>query len=263
MRNYIDLISEAPIGDIHRSGFDDPSAQSSFRPDDRGIIQSPKAEVKWRHLFRNSPYLIDVAFINTKSPTVYNDGVFDFEVINEYLGEYALPAPSSPDAIMLVLSNNEGANRFPLSGWIIAHRMGHAVAMNGGKELEERFENSYHILNDIVNQLYDGWEIPRLTSAFALGKMKSCRDRTLTSYIELIFELFAQFLITGKVSMNRLSKDTPFVRANGEKFIQDYPHNQGFNNIEYLNGTIESCEKQFQLLFTRILSDLKGRVIVL
>ena len=256
MRNYIDLISEAPIGDIHRSEFSD--TESSYKKDDQGIIKSPKAEVKWRHLFRNTPYTIDIAFMETRSRYVFTSGAYDYASVRDQFernGRGILSPPSRPDSIMMVFTYNDGADRYPLSGWIIAHRMAHAIDVRGGP-VHGCFYDVQDIIDEVVEKL-SAWEIKALSGTMALGRMKSCRDRVINSYSEFKYELFAQFIIAGKVTMNRLSDRTEFYEKQGGIT------STGKAGIEKINPLIDECEQKLNAIFVDIMDKLKGLVVVL
>lgn len=127
-----DIILEAPLGSYDIVG--DLADRGSFRAPDRAIITSQKTPARLQHAFRNTREIVDLVFLPLKGPVSdviaageQYGGIWTREVAHKRLPRRTLPEPSSPDAIMVVLTHNEGANRLPLSPWIIAHRIGHAI----------------------------------------------------------------------------------------------------------------------------------------
>ena len=125
---------------------------------------------------------------------------------------------------MLFRSSNTGAERYMASGWILAHRLGHALNASRGSSLGEHWRAMINNLRirvaDVLKELYDidvyskrydfEGEVKREKIlkyvAQELGTMKSARDKKMRSWYEFAYELLAQYLLTGSIRFNPLPR---------------------------------------------------------
>lgn len=246
---------EAPLGSFGVVG--DLDDGKSFRPDDRRIITSPKTLPKLSNAFRHVPEVIDVCFLPLKfqvrDPNDLAEriaGVWPRDVAEKRLFR-ELPAPSAPGAITVVLTHNEGTNRVPLTPWIIAHRMGHAIAYSMRKEINGLFNT----LDDVFRFLKAKMNLKPEEVAYAIGKMRSTRQRRLTSYFEFVFECFAQYLIAGRIKFNRFTDPVSIEASDGLHTQDDF--------ADHLNEVLDFTEDKLNAKCAEILASLKGKVVVL
>lgn len=255
-----EILNESPIGNFDVMGSMDGTG--SFKhADDHRLLSSKKAISKVRRIFEKVPQVFDLCFLDA------NFDVSDIiDHVERYSGVYArgeaeqkldvkLPASSTPDATMVVFTNNEGGNRLPMTGWIIAHRIGHALTSYN--EYLNAFEDTVEDVKDITGNLYDNFGVPKIDTIYAIGKMASCRNRSLNSSVEFPIECFAQFLLTGKVSLKRFAQPMVIHTDNGPKTISDerYMHDT--------NDTIANSERAMNRRFARMVFELAGKVVVL
>jgi hypothetical protein len=258
---------EAPIGNYDAVGVND---EGSFKHrQDRSIIASTKAEQKIRRLLANVPQTIDIVFLDTGFKT--DDGNEQNQHWLEIAGprDYAqmratipgFPMRSGSDAIMLVLTNNEGANRVQLSGWIVAHRMGHALTF--GSDFESRFQNIQYSLHDLQAYWRDGWMTPAIEVCYAIGRMKSCRERNLTQTPEFTYECFAQYIVQGSVTFHRLDAETAAKMNEKTKGDWGYVPPIREDDIARFNEMIDFAESNINTICASILKAAEGLVVVL
>jgi hypothetical protein len=142
--------------------------------------------------------------------------------------EMKLTAGEIPDpdenTITIIYTSNTGAERYMASGWILAHRLGHAFARGRGipaekwqefinylrKRIADVLKEVYGI--DVYSKLYDfkgNSERDKILKYVAqqLGTMKSARDNKMRSWYEFAYELLAQYLLTGKIKFNELPQN--------------------------------------------------------
>lgn len=184
---------------------------SSFHQDDQQLMNSPKALRKIEHVWRNSLididlYLYDVGVDPDRAlDAVYSNGLIS-RIRNRKIRNIDLGVEFSPDAISVILTNNAGINRIPLTGWMIAHRLFHTFEVAG------KMTNN-PMLAHIVNELFDITEdalfrikshvnLPNLKLAASIGTTRACRNEALSSPYELVPECFAQYILTGSVRLN-------------------------------------------------------------
>ncbi len=210
--------------------------------DDMRLLGSAKLTQRVQHAFRNVPVSIDIYFVNTTTGRNYTElGEVDPSFIfakpdkpesgyrsdrKEGLGLDPAEVQLNDDAISVFFTNNKGAERFPMTPWIMAHRIGHVFqrpkrggnfyAPSAYRDFAEQVEHSmgilcgcYHGLAAPPNQngnayqqrpaAYDG-AIKQVGQA--IGTMRSARTRSLRTGFEFTHELFAQYLISGKIKLN-------------------------------------------------------------
>jgi hypothetical protein len=259
-------ITEAPIGNIDTVDLSD-SGSFAHRTD-RAIIRSEKARAKIRRVLAKVPQTIDLVFLDTGSPIADEElnsyifgigGVFDREQLSSRV--HFFPEPSTPDAIMLVLTNNEGQQRVQLSPWILMHRMGHGLALDEGG-FETYLQNVNYCLRDIVQFARDGWGTPQIAIVFAVATMKSVRERTLTSGLEVIFEWVAQYCVQGRVTLNRLKLEE------FQRMCPPHPDYSGArppteSDLADLNRIIGSAEYGINRILGDMMKALEGKVVIL
>lgn len=260
---YRDLI-EAPIGNI--DSIEVKPTGSFAHETDRAIISSDRARAKIRRVLARVPQTIDLVFLDTGEPVpsgFVNDyalaigGVFPYEAIKSRYD--TLPERSSEDAIMLVLTFNEGQDRKQLSPWIIAHRMGHGLVMDD--DYERIFQNAEFCLRDLTSYLYDGWAIPTRATCHAIGTMKSAREGKLTQTLEFLFEMFAQTVVQGKVTFNRFTIDS-FKEVIGRHYTGPFPRVEE-RDVEEFNRMLSSAERQITGYHFEALKKAEGHVVIL
>lgn len=133
-----------------------------------------------------------------------------------------IPDPSG-DTIVIIYTGNFGDERYMASGWILAHRLGHALARGRGTPAQKWMEFTNNLrkrIADMLKEVY-GIDVHSKTYDWAntaqkdkmlkyvaqqLGTMKSARDENLRNWYEFAYELLAQYLITGKIKFNPLPK---------------------------------------------------------
>jgi len=123
------------------------------------------------------------------------------------------------DKLTIIYTNNKGAELMPMTPWTMAHRLGHAMArthasMRGKHSSTTHFFEQLRgsvskLLKEILTVAY-GTNLrgssndTKITKelCYALGTFKSARDRNIRNDFEFMLELFAQCIITGKVTLN-------------------------------------------------------------
>jgi hypothetical protein len=252
--HIIDLF-EAPLGSYDVVG--DFSERGSFQPSDRRIIQSDQTPPKVQHAFRNIPETIDLIFVPLVSKV--GDvlalaeriaGIWDHAGAERRLHR-KLPPPSTPDAIQMVYTNNEGSNRIPLTPWIMAHRIGHAIAFAE----PQVFTNLYHTLRDVLSYVGDALDVRPLDIIYAIGTMKSVRQKRLNNTHEFVFELFSQYMITGSITFNHFSEPLTIETADGPKSRDGL--------AAEANEMLDKIAAVLTKRFREMLASVKGKVVIL
>lgn len=220
--HLIDLF-EAPIANIYTHGdFDHPG---SFRADDLSLATAKRQE-KIKRVLQKAPIEIDLHFFNQAHPIRAN-GQFDIRfylaTAPERLGHYLtpeqvtkwwLPIIPKPNALNLVLVNNEGDARLPMTPWIIAHRLSHAF------QYAEPFlhRDAWSAFQTMLDKVMDDYDLPWFSShslrsshtlAPIFGTTRAAREGMIEKGRagEWFHDCFAQLCITGDIRFNPAPDD--------------------------------------------------------
>lgn len=252
---FIYDLFEAPIGHLDTVG--EFSPRSSFEPRDQRLIQNPEHLKKIEHAFRHTKEVIDVFFVpfrgkinDVLAHAERHGGVWDRAAVEKRLVGRAFPPPSTPEAITLILTNNEGANRVALTPWIIAHRMGHAIAARENNDMGPMV-NLWYAIDDVVGMIADAFDVRKLDVIYAIATMASARHQRLNGTMEIVFECFAQYLITG---------DIKFIRFTDPMTLGNFTRP---NFADEANRDLSALETLLKRRIDRLLADLRGKAVVL
>lgn len=268
-----------PIGDFSKS--------SSFRnARDRKMITSPKFKEIVARKFSKTGYDINMYFVNSAKANRHTEvGAVDLDWVRENLGDEVAdkvePNYQEPSNVNIIFTNNKGAAGVAMTPWIMAHRMGHAFARfksggGGMRGMERQFRNYQEAVEAINNHfqliMQDVYGIKSFNAkgdfgprerrdqllmkhlSHAIGTFKSARNRNLRDYFEVYNELFAQYLITGKVTFNELPKN--FKAGRHSIGIRD---EEAYDELKDLG----SLERTLEYYFDEILSEAESYILVM
>lgn len=258
--------------------------KSSFKHDvDRRLLTSPKAVEKIHKQWEKTPYDFDMYLVN--DPRVNKSefrevGLVDMSFVRDKmkLTPEEIPDPSG-DTIVIIYTGNFGDERYMASGWILAHRLGHALARGRGTPAQMWNEFTNTLRKRIANMLKEVYGIDVYSSTYdfannaqkdkmlkyvaqQLGTMKSARDENLRNWYEFAYELLAQYLITGKIKFNPLPKSlVTGIAGWGRKetrWVRDEEVRTSINESD-----IESFAEEMEYELEGILGASVGRVFVM
>lgn len=205
------LQSEMAITNFKKIGDFGPLAKRNYGFDkkDAALLNSERAIQKIHRSWSNSKNNFSFYFLRTKKAYKHVElGQVSPEWVKENL---ELEIQPKEDEITVIFTNNTGTEKIIFTAWAIAHRLGHSIRKVKEfeiyflKELEKDFRE---ILKNVYQRSssyeYRADEKDLRNLAFALGTMKSARDRKLVNFYEFPYELMAQYIITGKIKFNPL-----------------------------------------------------------
>jgi hypothetical protein len=225
-------ITEAPLADF--GTFGDPDVEGSFRSDDLKAMKSPAWRKKINNAFKRSPHKFNVylyngengiARVTPKKPfwdkSQSSDepmdvkslrhveryaGIQPLSVIEGMIGK--LP-PDAANSINVVLVENEGAQRMPLTAWILVHRIAHTiiyakVATNFRATIDSFIiDIMKHLRKDSMSfETVDGLEARMMLAASMIGKTKAVRTNNLSNEGEFFVETMTQYIVNGRISFH-------------------------------------------------------------
>jgi hypothetical protein len=208
MVKWNEIITEMPVRNWQKIGdFNQP--QSMQRADDLALMRHPKYEEKVRRIFAKAHLPIDMFFINVAGDHV---GANQSEVSADHFKNLTGLAHPAADAITMLYTSSQDkvGGGLPLTGWILAHKIGECATVIPIMVLFE--DQAWHQFCVQTRKLL----IPRYGTSLT-GKnpgtyvssqrffqlvftMKSARDGRLFNFSEALAELVAQYMITGTVT---------------------------------------------------------------
>jgi hypothetical protein len=234
----ITRLDEMPLRNLQHVGDFDKS--SSWRhPENRAMATNPKWIEKVRKKLGSTDHVFDFYLVNRPGARNLSERG---ELTWEEVAKYGIkPADDHEETISIAFVADNGAERYPMTPWILAHRMGHAFMADRrnrggvGTAWEHAMREIYDPMRYIAVNYYRGDEAwkPRMdyrtgvygrpnpmyvgptikdvdltktnlmiALARGMGTFKSARYGTIRDYYEFIMELFAQYVTTGKITMN-------------------------------------------------------------
>lgn len=216
------------------------SNRSGYRSDvvhydksDKQAMRNPVVIERAKSAFLKVPYDFNFFFGHATDPNydrILSKGKVDLEWIEEQLGPKAkavISETSNSGNITIVFTNNlSDDNKINLrSTWAYAHRMSHSLIYSAKQNSKswEAIQAVRDFIRSIAVNAYgvkwprptgqynwdqmremEYWETYVKVLARHLATMNSARQGKIINAYEFIHELFSQWLITGKITMNEL-----------------------------------------------------------
>ncbi len=281
------LLNEVPIRDIERVGkWDRPGA---FSKKDVKLLTNPKAIEKIRRAWSKSPYTFDIYLLNVPKLNKseyreYGPIAPESDVEQEVEAALGQPVPRSGGAITILFNGNKGDEKVAMTGWIMAHRLGHAIrrspgSFGGSQSWENYVEEVNYVLREVLQAFnrmermfqagYAGYGAaekgykPATTPATPekekmlkyiaqqIGSFRSARMGKLRTFYEFYYELMAQWLITGGIKFNPLPRS--LVVGKGGWGREEYSGAKDEDWLEQINEMLpdyaEGIESRLRAVF--------------
>jgi hypothetical protein len=262
-----------------------------FQGTDKKLVPHPKNIEKATQFFEKTPYDFRLFFSNIPGTGKYSEhGPMTPEEIKKVFGPQAESIlQDSGDAITVVFVGNKGDRKVMLTPWMMAHRFGHAIqAGNRGNrgwsawgEAEKHF---FTTINSTLGEYYGKVDrgpssgylgkpkseqmnnnlTPEYNALFnAIGTQRSSRSGEIRRPYEFLYELFAQYLGTGKVTLNPLPSNLGYGRkawGNPSNFMNIKPE---FRDESERARASEMLAGDMQMMFDDVLNSSVGKVFVM
>jgi hypothetical protein len=275
------LLGEMPITNWQMQGDWGRQAkrQYGFNKVDAGILGNPKGVAKIQQKWSNTKQNYEFYFIrDAKASKFQQVGKVTPEWVQQNIG---LQIEPNEDAITILFTNNRGAEKIPMTAWMIAHRMGHVLF--GNDNFNEHFWNE--VLKDMSEILKDVYGInagyarygkygssgsidnrQAMTGLFyQIGTMNSADRRKLTTPYEFIFELFAQYLITGRIKFKPLQPQFILkARMAWGRPAHDMARSRiDPQELQEMNELLEGYAEKYEYNLDSILGGIVGEIFVM
>lgn len=272
-------LDEAPLADYVPIG--DFSKPGPFRATDKKLVTHPTNQLKAAKFFEQTPYDFRLFFSNIPGTGKYAEfGKMDPAQLQQVLGDQAQQViQGSENAINVVFVGNSGTGKVMITPWIMAHRIGHAIQANvrksgRGSTWKSAEEHFFGTINRILADYYGKSAInqfgnsmnTRLTAEYnalfnAIGTQRSSRTGQIDRPYEFLYELFAQYLGTGAVTLKPLPKSQDYGRKAWGHSTKGMRLQPGAD--EDATYATDVLGRDMELMFDDVLSSLVGDILVM
>jgi hypothetical protein len=283
-----DFINEAPLGDYELIGNFDKTG-GAFRKDvDRKLVSHPVTQQKAEIFFKELPNNLRLFFVNKPGLTKHREsGSYTPDQIRTIMGPDADQIINgSEDSITVVFLGNYGVNWKMMTPWIMAHRIGHAMSADSrGKRDDEHawpiaerafFSTINNVLSKVyrVNPVEQSWAsrsnrdryMPGYSEAYralfqAIGTQKSSREGKLNRPYEFLYELFAQFIQKGYVTLNPFPQSLGYGRKAWGRTTRYM--SQDREQSQYMSTMTNIIQNDLTIVFTDVLNEMEGKIFLM
>lgn len=280
----IEFIKKSAVDEMALSKyttFGDFTKPGPFTGADKRLIPHPKNQLKTQKFFEKTPYDFRLFFSNLSGTGRYSEyGPMGPNGIKEIFKDQAEQIiDGSEDAITIVFVGNSGDNKVMLTPWVMAHRFGHAIAAGrrrkgGWNEWTEAENHFFSTVNNLLNEYYGkvgkpGGVLkfdltPEYNALFnAIGTQRSSRTGQIRRPYEFMYELFAQYLGTGKITLNPFPTNLTYGRkvfGNPTKYMNIKPEYRDTDDRQYAS---EVLARDMEMLFNDVLASSVGKIFIM
>lgn len=275
-KTFKQFLIEAPIANYDTVG--DFSRGSSFRDKrDRFLVTNPRTIEIVKKKFSSTEHVFNFIFVNSALANRHTEvGRVSLGWVRQNLGDdVASKIKFDDDYITIIFTNNKGSERAPLTGWMMAHRIGHVmVRANGMRRDHSPYDSAlealvsgfidimeYYGVNIDYRNSRDFFRSPRhqqllLKNFFSkVATFRSAREGILRDWFEVMNELVAQYLTTGKIKFNKAP--TSFT-SNRHSYRIRNPE-----QIQEVNDSLDSLSRTMEYMISDIFSEAYGSIYVM
>lgn len=281
-----DFITEVPLQSYDTMG--DFNKPGPFKGPDKKLVPHPTNILKTQRFLEQTPYDFRLFFSNISGTGKYSEyGPVDAAKLQEIFGDEIAQKiiAGSEDAITVVFVGNAGDSKVPMTPWIMSHRFGHAIQAGVRKNRQwstwgEAEKHFFSQVNSMLEEYYGkatqrrgGFQsastmqndlTPEYNALFnAIGTQRSSRNNEIRRPYEFLYELFAQYLGTGKVTLKPLPANLGYGRkvwGNPTQYLNMKPE---YRNNEDAKEAAEILGRDMEYMFDDVLSSSVGKIFVM
>jgi hypothetical protein len=284
IKDLLETIDEMALSSYKTMG--DFTKPGPFRGADKKLVPHPKNQLKTQKFLEKTPFDFRLFFSNLPGTGQYKEwGPISGDKLKQVFGEEQANEiiNGSDDAITVVFVGNRGESKVMLTPWIMAHRFGHAIQAgasndknwNAWKEAEDHFFKTVNnMLEEYYGKLYKGANLhktqikldmtPEYNALFnAIGTQRSSRSGQIKRPYEFLYELFAQYLGTGKITLNPLPVNLGYGRKNWGTPSKYMNLKKEYNTDNDRTHATEILANDMEILFNSVLSSSVGQIYVM
>lgn len=253
MREWLNKLKEAPLADYQLVG--DFSKPSRLKDADRKLVQHPVHIKKLENFFSKCETDFKIIICN-EAKTNFDGGAFGELKFNQK--DWAVETVGlTPDQFDNIFDYADGAitciftvndSDHPLTPWITAHRIGHMFDDANSEFITE------HVTKKVSEAAKRYMKPPGTFFALSASEIlkviltsKAAREGKLGSSQEAAVELFAEYILRGKITLNPLPKEIN---------VQNYIFTLGQSSEEFDIYLARSIER----IMDEVLNQMIGKV---
>jgi hypothetical protein len=266
-----DVIIEAPLTDYEPRGFEPGQTGGFRRAADKTLVTSPVVLGKLQKFFSKSPHEFRLFPVQVRGGAAHREiGAVSPEQLTDIVGEenaQRILTGHTDSTVTVVYTNNIGANPVPMTPWIMAHRIGHAIRTKNPtwKTLELSF---FAVIQEILIDYYqvniddpDQQNMLYQTLFTQIGTMRSARRGLLPRPYEFLYEMLAQYINSGEVKFNPAPRSLYSNRKAWGK-------TQVIRNIDAesqreVSNMLQTLSRDMSLYFNDVLNWAEGKIFVM
>jgi hypothetical protein len=263
-----------PMGDFEKPG--------PFRGVDKRLVPHPTNQLKTQRFLEKTPYDFRLFFSNIPGTGRYSEyGPMDPKTVKIIFGDAGNQiVDGHEDAITVVFVGNKGDSKVMMTPWIMAHRFGHAIqaghrnVRNNTGAWPQAEQYFFNTVNQMLERCYGKigvrggslkWELtPEYNALFnAIGTQRSSRSNEIKRPYEFLYELFAQYLGTGTITLNPLPTNLGYGRqawGNPSKYLNLKPELRDEETRQYESQGIADDLSQY---FAEVLRSCVGNIYIM
>ena len=271
----------------------DFSKPGPFKDPDYKLVTHPVHIQKVTDFFQRVPHDFRFFMSNLPGMRKYQEsGEKTPQEIQQMFGEKIAREilQDTGDAITVIYIGNYGQNKVMMSPHTMAHRVGHAITAAGryerSKVIPEWTELYNHFFNQLKKIVVDCYQRPEsnrydyfttrqqsvdmeakyMALMYQIGTLKSSRERNLNNTYEFLYEMLAQYIRTGKVTLNPLPISAGYGRLVGwkTKSFQKYIRiNSECSDELYRTEVTQRLARDMGILFGQVLGGCVGKIFVM
>jgi hypothetical protein len=280
-----DFITEAPLQSYDTMG--DFNKPGPFRGPDKKLVPHPTNQLKTQKFLEKTPHDFRLFFSNIPGTGKYSEyGPADAAKLQEIFGDEQAQQiiNDSDDAITVVFVGNAGDAKIPLTPWIMAHRFGHSIQAGmrrnkGWSAWSEAEKHFFTQVNQMLEEYYGkasssrfgvtpnsmrGDLTPEYNALFnTIGTQRSSRSGEIRRPYEFLYELFAQYLGTGKITLNPLPANLGYGKkawGTPTKYLNIKPE---FRDESERADATDMLANDMGYMFDDVLSSSVGKIFVM
>jgi len=283
----IEFLRESEVDEMALSKyqtFGDFTKPGPFRGVDKRLIPHPKSELKTQKFFERTPYDFRLFFTNVSGFGKYSEHgpMHPGEIRNTFNKEQADQIlDGHENAITVVYVGNRGDAKVMLTPWLMAHRFGHAIQAGvrrsqGWSEWAEAEKHFFGTVNNLLDKYYSKlgkpynmpaikWTLTQEYNALfnAIGTQRSSRSGQIRRPYEFMYELFAQYLGTGKITLNPFPTNLGYGRkvfGNPTKYMSIKPE---YRDEADRKNASDVLANDMEMMFNDVLASSVGKIFVM
>jgi hypothetical protein len=280
------VLDEMPVSHYQTVG--DFSKGSSFRKEpDRKLVTNPKAIQKLHTKLANGKFDLNLFFVNMPGMGKYVETglVPSGDWVAQHMPKAwpEIQPNISSESINVIFTNNSATPHYPMTAWIVAHRIGHAIDRWTSERQDRGFADMTKTMEEYAARVFElyGVRLPKSYSSYyggndqrsslprralllryffeQIGTMKSARDRNLRDDGEFRHELCAQYLTSGKITFRPLGRSIVVGYSYGRPQYRSCAE----GDVDYANSLVSSLAETVEDSFDTSIGQCVGRILVM